>query len=42
MQPMSTDSSQTPGRFDCPASLPDGSALVLRVMASLSRLAWRR
>ena len=32
---MSSDSSvstNTPGRFDSPASLPDGSALVLRVM----------
>jgi hypothetical protein len=41
MQPMST-ASQTPGRFDSPASLPDGSALALRVMASLSRLVWWR
>jgi acyl-CoA thioesterase YciA len=32
MKPMSTDSSHAPGRFDSPASLPDGSALVLRVM----------
>ena len=29
---MSNDSSSAPGRFDSPASLPDGSALVLRVM----------
>ena len=29
---MSTDSSTAAGRFDSPASLPDGSALVLRVM----------
>jgi len=29
---MSSDSSTAPGRIDSPASLPDGSALVLRVM----------
>ena len=31
---MSTDSSHAPGRFDSPASLPDCSALVLRMMPS--------
>jgi len=32
MKAMTSDSSTAPGRFDSAASLPDGSALVMRVM----------
>ncbi len=32
MTPMSSDSSNEPGKLDGPLSLPDGSALVMRVM----------